>query len=127
MSHIQQHKDAYQAFLDGDFEKVMDLFADDAVLHGGSPGMKAGEEFKGKEAIATGWLPALGEMYEEIAIDPAKFVEDGDWVAVLGHVTGKVAGTSIAADFAHFWRWEEGSIAEAWIFGDTAQLAAAMG
>jgi ketosteroid isomerase-like protein len=126
MSHIDKHKAAYEAFAAGEFDKAFKDLADDAVFHGVAKGVPFGDDYKGVDAIKNSWLPAVGETLEGMAMDPAKFIEDGDWVVVYGHQTSTVNGHSISADFAHIWRWDAGEIAEAWFFGDSAQVAAAL-
>ena len=45
---------------------------------------------------------------------------------VVGHQRSTVNEKALKADFAHVWRWESGRIAEAWLFGDSAAVAAAL-
>jgi ketosteroid isomerase-like protein len=126
MAHIQTHRKAYEAFAARDFEAALKDLADDAVLHGVAKGLPFGDDYKGRDAIMKEWLPAIGETLEDLVLDPAKFIEDGDWVIVLGHESYSVDGTAITHDFAHVWRWESGEIVEAWFYGDGAQVAAAL-
>jgi ketosteroid isomerase-like protein len=126
MSHIEQHKAAYEAFAAGDFDKALKHFSDDVVVHGMAKGLPFGDDYKGKDAVTRSWLPALGETLHGLAMDPAKFIEDGDWVVVVGHETFSVNERSLTSDFAHVWRWEAGEIVEAWFFGDSAPIAAAL-
>jgi ketosteroid isomerase-like protein len=126
MSHIESHKESYQAFADGDVDAAFKYLADDAVFHGVATGLPFGDDYNGKDAILQSWMPAVAGTLEGLAMDPAKFIEDGDWVVVLGHQSATVNGTKINADFAHVWRWEAGAIAEAWFYGDAPQVAAAL-
>lgn len=127
MSRIEQHKAAYQAFAEGDFETAFKDFADDAVVHQVGSGLPASGDHKGKEAILGTWLAAVGEQSEDLKLDPARFIEDGDWLVVLGHETSKVNGTAVNSDFAHVWRWENGEIAEVWFYDDPTPAVRALG
>ena len=127
MSRIDEHKAAYEAFAGGDFEAALENVADNAVFHQIGTGLPHAGDHKGKEAIMKTWLPALGETSQDLKLDPAKFIEDGDWMTVFGHETSTVNGMSLSSDFAHVWRWEEGEIAEAWFFADSAAGVRALG
>ncbi|MEA2125425.1 MAG: uncharacterized protein QOI80_2207 [Solirubrobacteraceae bacterium] len=126
MSHIDQHKAAYQAFIEGEYETAFKEFADDIIVHGVAKGLPFGDDYEGKQAVLEGWLPAVGETLDGLALDPAKFIEDGDWVVVFGHQSATAGGTKVNAPFAHVWRWEGDEIAEAWFFSDGAQVAGAL-
>lgn len=127
MSNTQKHEAAYQAFAEGDFDAAFKDISDDVVIHGMATGLPTGGDFKGKEAMLKEWLPAVGETFQGLKQDVARYIEDGDWVVAVGHQTSEVNGTSVSADFAHVWRWENGEIVEVWFYGDSAQAVAALG
>src|SRR5919112_1082044 len=88
-------KSLYASFRRQDAESVLDLFADDAILHGPTTSKEIlpwGGTYNGREGIKQ-FFKLLGEGLEIEQFDIIDFIAERDKVAVLGFIRGKARMT----------------------------------
>jgi ketosteroid isomerase-like protein len=120
-------KGAYEAFGEGDFDKVLEAFDDDATWQGSnSTELPGGGEHSGKESIGD-VLKSIGGAWDELAISFDEFYENGDNVVVLAHMDVKGSGDSATIPAVHVVRFEDGKIVRFQALTDTLQAAQSLG
>jgi uncharacterized protein len=120
-------KEAYEAYGEGDIDKVLEAFDDDAVWQGSnSEELPGGGEHKGKDGIGEA-LKAIGGAWDEITVTPDEFYENGDNVVVLGHQDSKGPGGSGTVPIVHVVRFEDGKVVRFQVLTDTLHAAELLG
>ena len=124
---IDQMRERYDKFSQGDIDGATDLWADDFVWDGGdSSELPGGGEHNGKQEA----LEVLGQVvgsWDEFRLTPDEFLEEGDTVVVLGHTDVKKGDQSAELPVVHIWRWEGDQIKRFQILTDTFQTAKLLG
>jgi uncharacterized protein len=119
----------YDAFARGDMDTIRSIWTDDIEWQGPDyePLPQSGR-FNGPDAI-FGMFGELPQHWEEFEVTPDEFVEDGDTVVALGHVSGraKSSGEQVKVPFAHVWRMQNGKASRVQVLEDTAVIARALG
>ena len=125
-------KSLYASFRRQDTESVLDLFADDAMLHGPTLSTEIlpwGGTHNGREG-ARQFFKLLGEGLDIEQFDIIDFIGEREKVMVLGFIRGKGRKTlkPFETYFAHIIRVERnnGKIVEFWVFNDSASIARTM-
>lgn len=129
MSHVDTLKDGYAAFASGDVEKASENFADDVRWEGsGSERIPGNGTHTGKDAIIQNAWMAIPQNFDDFALSPDEFIEQGDTVVVLGHseAKAKATGKEVKAPFVHIWRFEGDQVKRAQLLTDTALVAEAL-
>ena len=122
----------YASFRRQDAESVLDLFADNAMLHGPTSSTKIlpwGGSYNGRQGIEQ-FFKLLGEGLDIEQFDIIDFVTEREKVVVLGFIRGKARMTQKPFEtyFAHIIRVDRnnGKIVEFRVFNDSASLAQAV-
>lgn len=122
-------KSLYASFRRQDAESVVDLFADNAMLHGPTSSRKIlpwGGTYNGREGIKQ-FFKLLAEGLDIEQFDIIDFIREREKVVVLGFIRGKARMTQKPFDtyFAHIIRVDRnnGKIVEFRVFNDSASLA----
>jgi uncharacterized protein len=122
-------KSLYASFRRQDTESVLDLFADDAMLHGPTTStniLSWGGTYNGREGIRQ-FFKLLGEGLEIEQFDIIDFIKEREKVVVLGFIRGKAKTTQKPFEtyFAHIIKVDRnnGKIVEFRVFNDSASLA----
>jgi uncharacterized protein len=124
-------KALYASFRRQDSEYAINLFADDAVIHGPTTSeiLPWGGSYIGRNG-ARQFFELLGKGLDVQQLDMLDFVTHAERVVVLGHIAGNTreARKSFATDFAHIFKidLDEGKILEFRVFNDSASLARSM-
>lgn len=125
-------KSLYASFRRQDTESVLDLFADDAILHGPTSSTEIlpwGGTYNGREG-AKKFFKLLGEGLDIEQFDIIDFIREREKVVVLGFIRGKAKMTQKPFEtyFAHIIRVDgnNGKIVEFRVFNDSASLAQSM-
>jgi ketosteroid isomerase-like protein len=131
MAHdsIDIAKSLYASFRRQDSESVLDLFADDAMLHGPTSSTEIlpwGGTYNGREGIKQ-FFKLLGEGLDIEQFDVIDFIGEREKVVVLGFIRGKARMTlkPFETYFAHIIRVDRNNdkIVEFRVFNDSASLA----
>jgi ketosteroid isomerase-like protein len=125
-------KSLYASFRRQDAESVLDLFADDAILHGPTTSKEIlpwGGTYNGREGVKQ-FFKQLGEGLDIEQFDIIDFIGEREKVVVLGFIRGKAKMTQKPFEtyFAHIIRVhrDNGKIVEFRIFNDSASIAKSM-
>ena len=122
-------KRLYDAYKRHDISSVLDMFTDDAVLHGPAPAgvLPWGGIYNGRGGAAE-FFTALGESLEPQQFELRDFMAKGNKVVVLGYQKGqaKPTGRPYEIEFVHLWSVRDGKFTEFRVFNDTAALVEAL-
>ena len=124
---IEQMRQRYDEFSQGDVQSATQDWADDFVWQGAnSTELPGGGEHRGKEE-ALQVLQRAVEAWDEFNLVADEFFEDGDTVVVLGHTGVKKGDNSARTPVVHVWRWEGDRVKRLQILTDTLQAAQLLG
>jgi ketosteroid isomerase-like protein len=122
-------KQLYDAFRRHDISSILDMFADDAVMHGPAPAgvLPWGGVHNGRGGVAE-FFKALGESLEPQQFELHEFIAQGNRVVVLGYQKGhaKTTGRSYETEFVNIWSVRDGKFSEFRAYNDTAALVEAL-
>ncbi len=125
--HIDQMRQRYDQFDQGDVQSATQDWAEDFVWQGSnSTELPGGGEHRGKDQA----LQVLGEAvgaWDEFRLSADEFFEEGDTVVVLGHNNVRKGDNSAQAPVVHIWRWEGDQVKRLQILTDTLQAAKLLG
>ena len=124
---IEQMRQRYQEFSQGDVEGATQDWADDFVWQGSnSTDLPGGGEHRGKDAALQVMGQAVG-AWDSFELVADEFYEEGDSVVVLGHTDVKKGDESAQVPVVHIWRWEGDQVKRLQILTDTHQAAQLLG
>jgi ketosteroid isomerase-like protein len=124
---IDQMRERYDKFNQGDIEGATDLWADDFVWQGSnSSDLPGGGEHEGKQEALEVMQQAVG-AWDGFALVADEFLEEGDTVVVLGRNDVKKGDQSAELPVVHIGRWEGDQVKRLQILTDTLQSAQLLG
>jgi ketosteroid isomerase-like protein len=122
-------KQLYDAFRRRDISSILNMFADDAILHGPAPAgvLPWGGVHKGRRGAAE-FFAAVGESLEPHEFELRDFITQGNKVAVFGYQKGQARSTGrpYEIEFVHLWSVRDGKFTEFRVFNDTTALVTAL-
>lgn len=125
--HIDQMRQRYNEFNQGDVQSATQDWADDFVWQGSnSTELPGGGEHRGKDQALQVMQQAVGG-WDEFKLSADEFFEDGDTVVVLGHTEVRKGDNSAKLPVVHIWRWEGDQVKRLQILTDTYQGAQLLG
>ena len=113
----------YECFTTGDMTTFRTLYAENAVVK-----VNGIHKLSGIYHGPDNWMSALSQvpqLYDEFKIELVNIIAEGDHVFAMLHATAVGSG-KMTADFGHFYKIENGKIAEFHIFDDSQKMAATM-
>ena len=127
MARIDDLKERYEAFSQGDLDKALDLWSDDFTWQGAnSTELPGGGEHQGKDEAKQVLQQAVG-AYDTFELHADEFLENGDTVVVLGHTNVKKGDSQAEIPVVHVWRYEGDEVKRLQILTDTLQSAEILG
>ena len=124
---IDQMRQRYDEFSQGDIQSATQDWADDFVWQGSnSTELPGGGEHRGKQEALQVLQQAVGE-WDEFSLSPDEFFEREDTVVVLGHTEVKKGDNSAQTPVVHVWRWEGDQVKRLQVLTDTLQVAQLLG
>ena len=124
---IDQMRERYDKFSQGDIEGATDLWADDFTWQGSnSTDLPGGGEHQGREQALQVLGQAVG-AWDQFDLQADEFLEEGGTVVVLAHNNVKKGDESAELPVVHIWRWEGDQIKRLQILTDTHQAAKMLG
>ena len=124
---IDEMRQRYEEFAQGDIESALQNWAADVVWQGSdSTELPGGGEHQGKEEAIKVLQEAVG-AWDEFTLTPDEFFESGDTVVVLAHTDVKKGDKSAQVPVVHIWRWEGDEIKRLQVLTDTLQTAQLLG
>ncbi|MEK6227876.1 MAG: nuclear transport factor 2 family protein [Actinomycetota bacterium] len=125
--HVEQMRQRYDEFNQGDLDSALQDWADDVVWQGSnSTELPGGGEHRGKEEAIKVLQEAVGG-WDEFKLSADEFFEDGDTVVVLAHTDVKKGNNSAQVPVVHIWRWEGDEIKRLQVLTDTLHTAQLLG
>src|SRR5436190_1853828 len=112
----------------GDSDAVAEVFDDEVRWEGpNTQEVPGGGTTEGKEKVLE-MLGGIAEDWEEFQATPDEFIDAGDTVIVLGHITGKYkdSGNEIKTPFVHVWRMSDAKGKRVQTLIDTHEVLEAM-
>jgi uncharacterized protein len=94
-------RSGYEAFSRGDIPAVVAIF-DPSIEWYAPDELPSGGTYRGPDKVVE-FFSSLPQLYEELRVEPDRFIDAGDDVIVEGHHRGKVRGTAFEVGFAHVW------------------------
>jgi hypothetical protein len=111
-SNLDVVRDVYDAVGQRDLDRVVAALADDIewIEPDGGP---YGGTYRGPDAVVENVFTELGDEFEEFAVEPDRFLVDGDTVVALVTHRGTHAetGEHFEAPIADVWDLENGKVA----------------
>ena len=124
---IEQTRERYEQFNQGDVQAATQNWADDVVWQGSnSTELPGGGEHRGKDQVLQVLQQAVG-AWDEFKLSADEFFEDGDTVVVLGHTDVKKGEKSGQTPVVHIFRWEGDQVKRFQVLTDTLQAAQLLG
>jgi ketosteroid isomerase-like protein len=119
-------REGYEAFGRGDVATVMAMF--DSHIEWNTPDtVRFGGTYNGRDGVAE-FFGHLAELYDDLAVIPERFIEQGDEVVVRGTLSGRPPeGVMFQLPFVHCWELTDGLASRFTEFYDTVRLNAALG
>jgi uncharacterized protein len=122
-------KRLYDAFKRREIHSIMDMFADDAIMHGPAPSgvLPWGGTYNGRSGV-TQFFKTLGESLEPRQFDLNDFIAQDNKVVVLGYQKGhaRPTGRPYEIEFVHVWTIDNSKFTEFRVYNDTASLVEAL-
>ena len=119
-------KRLYDAFKRRDVHSIMDMFADDAVMHGPAPSgvLRHGEVHTMVVLELQNSLKLLANHLKPQQFDLNDFIAQDNKVVVLGYQKGraKPTGRPYETEFVNVWTIRNGKFIEFRVYNDTAAL-----
>ena len=113
----------YECFTTGDMTTFRTLYAENAIIK-----VNGIHKLSGTYHGPDNWMSALSQvpqLYDEFKIELVNIIAEGDHVFAMLHASAVGSG-KMTADFGHFYKIENGKIAEFHIFDDSQKMAATM-
>jgi len=113
----------YECFTTGDMTTFRTLYVENAIVK-----VNGIHKLSGTYHGPDNWMSALSQvpqLYDEFKIELVNIIAEGDHVFAMLHATAVGSG-KMTADFGHFYKIENGKIAEFHIFDDSQKMAATM-
>jgi ketosteroid isomerase-like protein len=126
--NVDALKKGFDGFNGGDSDAVAEVFDDEITWEGPSnEDVPGGGKTEGKDKVLE-MLGGIQEDWEEFQATPDEFVDAGDTVVVLGHITGKhkESGNELKTPFVHVWRMSDGKGTRIQALIDTHDVLEAM-
>jgi ketosteroid isomerase-like protein len=122
-------KQLYDIFRRHDISSLLDMFSNDAILHGPAPAgvLPWGGVHKGRRGAAE-FFTSVGETLKPQQFELREFIAQGNKVAVFGYQKGhaKPTGRPYEIEFVHLWSIRDRKFTEFRVFTDTAALVEAL-
>lgn len=120
-SNVDTLRSGYEAFAREDIPAVLELF--DADIEWYSPDeLPDGGTYRGPDQVA-GFFAALSRRYDELSVQPERYLAAGDDIVVVeGTHTGRIGTESFEVGFAHVWTLRDGKITRFREYMDSGKL-----
>ncbi|CAJ1586481.1 nuclear transport factor 2 family protein [[Mycobacterium] wendilense] len=119
MSNVEAARAGYKAFAAGDLEGMKRIWADD-IHWWNSEEVQPGGEYNGIDAVMQ-MIGSIPQYWKSMTVNPAKFIDAGDYVIALGTQTLANDKGSAEGRFAHIMKFQDGKCVDAEMHADTAK------
>jgi ketosteroid isomerase-like protein len=119
-------RQGYERFGTGDIAGVLALF-DDELVWTTPASIRYGGVYRGPSGAGE-FFSRLPQLYDELRVEPATFIDAGDVVVVEGMHHGRsTTGNAFDVPFVHVWHWRAGKATRFTEVMDSAPVARALG
>jgi hypothetical protein len=127
ISNVDLIKSIYQAFQQGDLDRVLELL-DPQVAWTEAEGITEGGIFIGREAVLKEVFLKIAAEWDNFQADVDEWIDAGDIVISLGYDSGiyKATGKSMRAATASFWTLKNGKVVKFVQYIDTLKVFQAL-
>jgi ketosteroid isomerase-like protein len=126
-SNVDNMKERYQQFDQGDVEGALSNWSDDFEWDGGEEnGLPGSGIHKGKDEAVKVLQEAVGS-WDSFKLVPDEYIDGGDTVVVLGHTEVSKDGNTEELPVVHIWRYEGDQVKRLTIATDTLKSAKLLG
>ena len=118
---LQLCKRAYDLYGRGDFDAMLELFAEDVEVYVAPPNFESGK-YQGREAYRE-LIERWGAAWTEMWIEPQSMKAVGPWILAIVEYRGRTSASDVQVK-QHSWelsRWEGGQVREYEVYFDPAQ------
>jgi ketosteroid isomerase-like protein len=124
---VETLRTGYEAFNREDWDAVFESAAPDFELITADRVTNPGT-YRGREE-ATQFFQDLFEPFEEVTVEPERFVENGDQIVVLVLVSSRPSGSTAVVEnrIGHLWTMRDGKAVRFQIFPERAKALEAIG
>ncbi len=120
MSNLDTARSAYEAFGRGDLAALQADFAEDAVWYT-SDELPLGGETQGRDAI-IGNFAQIPNYWSSFSVEPAEFIDAGEYVVVRGTQRGGNDNGSFESPFVHVMKFDgDGKVVRGEFHADSAK------
>ena len=126
--NVDALKKGFDGFNQGDSDAVAEIFDDEIKWEGpNTREVPGGGTTEGKDKVLE-MLGGIQEDWDEFQATPDEFIDAGDTVIVLGHISGKhkESGNDLKTPFVHVWRMSDGKGKRIQSLVDTHEVLEAM-
>ena len=119
----------FAAVNERDFERAMELYADDVELFVHQRAFLEGGTLRGREAVGEwfgNWFRAFGRDYR-FDIDEARDLGDAVLVVARHRGRGRTSGAEVHGETAYLYRVRDGRVVRAELYGSRAEALEASG
>jgi uncharacterized protein len=118
----------FEAFARRDIAAVLELLAPDVDVTSDALGLSGGGSYLGHDGFVRATKETL-EAFEDYRIDGEEFIDAGDDVVVLVHISGRGRGSGVPVDMrlVHVWTVRGGKGVRARIFENKGAALEAVG
>ena len=118
----------YGAFGRGDIASVLAALAPDVEwVEGDIEGLPYRGAHHGPDEVAQNVFSQLPGVYEAFELVPEEWVDGGDTIVMLGHVTVRLDGRESTQSLAHVLKLKDGKVTRFESFQDTLATARVLG
>lgn len=114
-------KQVYDAFSRGAMDEVLATMSEDIewVEAAGGP---LGGVYHGPDAVLENVFAPTGTDWDEFAVEPERYVEDGSTIVTIGTYRVASGGATFEIPFAHLLDMADGKLVRFQQYSDTARL-----
>ncbi len=128
MSNLEKVQEMYGAFGRGDIASVLAALAPDVEwVEGDIEGLPYRGAHHGPDEVAQNVFSQLPGVYEVFELVPEEWVDGGDTIVMLGHVTVRLDGRESTQSLAHVLKLKDGKVTRFESFQDTLATARVLG
>ena len=126
--NVDALKKGFNGFNSGDSDAVAEVFTDEVTWEGpNTQEVPGGGTTEGKDKVLE-MFGGIQEQWDEFQATPDEFIDAGDTVIVLGHISGKhkESGNDLKTPFVHVWRMSDGKAKRIQALIDTHEVLESM-
>ena len=115
---VQRARESVELYINGDFDRLRDFYAEDVVWHTGGKNPLSGD-YKGRDALFEYFTKVRAMTGGTLHIEPASIMASDQHTAMFARVTGTREGKTLDITLAQAFKVDEdGRYVEYWAMAD---------